>query len=75
MREQKVHHFGIIDYLTRYTFKKKLERNAKSVGKINYKENLSVAPSNHYGDRFEEFILQNVLIQKNDIYFEKKIFI
>jgi hypothetical protein len=67
VNEQKVYHFGIIDYLTKYTFKKELERNFKSIGKINYKENLSVAPPDYYGYRFEGFMVCNVLIQKNCI--------
>ena len=29
---QKVYHFGIIDYLTKYDNKKKFERNIKSLG-------------------------------------------
>ena len=53
---QKLYHFGIIDYLTKYSNSKKLERNLKSLGNLHQKENLSVAPPEYYGDRFEAFV-------------------
>ena len=73
---QKVYHFGIIDYLTKYDTKKKFEREIKSLGKIDtYKEELSVAPAIYYGDRFENFMAKNILIPRNEQYLDKKIFI
>lgn len=73
---QKVYHFGIIDYLTKYDTKKKFERNIKSLGKIDtYKEDLSVAPADYYSERFENFMAKNILIPRNEQYLDKKIFI
>lgn len=71
---QKVYYFGIIDYLSKYTNKKKIERTIKSLGREMYLENLSVAPPEYYGDRFENFMAKNVLVMKEGARYNKKIF-
>ena len=43
--KQQVYHVGIIDYLQKYDLNKFVERHAKAMGRSNYLDNLSAAPS------------------------------
>jgi hypothetical protein len=52
-------HIGIIDYLTRYTKIKKIEKFAKSLTAD--PKTVSVAPPEFYGDRFKSFMTKEVI--------------
>ena len=53
---------GIIDYLQKYNFKKKMEHCMKGI--INGKENnmISAVEPEYYGDRFNDFMMKNVFV-------------
>mmetsp|Transcript_31548 Transcript_31548/g.39251 ORF Transcript_31548/g.39251 Transcript_31548/m.39251 type:complete len:98 (+) Transcript_31548:2833-3126(+) len=57
--DAKIIHVAIIDYLTRYTCLKVVEKHAKGLQAPI--ETVSVADPNFYGDRFQNFMLQKVL--------------
>jgi hypothetical protein len=54
----KIVHIGIIDYLTRYTNAKKVERFCRSLQAP--ADEISVAPPDFYGKRFQTFMRNNV---------------
>jgi len=60
----KIYFVGIIDILTEYNVRKKVEHNFK---RARFGEGISCVPPIHYGDRFKEF-LKGLLISKSEIY-------
>lgn len=55
-------YIGIIDYLQKYTFKKKLERFWKVVFRRADRDGISDVPPIHYRNRILERVVGNVLI-------------
>ena len=60
--EKYIYIVGIIDYLQKYNYKKKMEHCMKGI--INGKENnmISAVEPEYYGSRFYEFMMKNVFI-------------
>ena len=61
--EKYISIIGIIDYLQKYNFKKKMEHCMKGI--INGKENnmISAVEPEYYGDRFKDFMMKNVFVE------------
>ena len=60
--EKYIYICGIIDYLQKYNFKKKMEHCMKGI--INGKENnmISAVEPEYYGNRFNDFMIKNVFV-------------
>lgn len=56
-----IYYLGIIDCLTNYSLKKRLETFFRSIG--HGRSSISAVPANEYGDRFFEFIRKSTLGQ------------
>ena len=64
--DAKIIHVAIIDYLTRYGCLKAVEKHVKSYQAPEGITTVSVADPLFYGDRFQRFMLENVLADTDD---------